>query len=55
MNAQRLMALMLILVGIALWMTPYYGYERAMWMAVLAIGAVVGGAVMLFKSRQASA
>ena len=55
MNASRFMGLSLILVAVALWLMPYYGYERAMWHGVVAAGALIGGATLLFKGRRVSA
>ena len=55
MNVARFVGLSLILVGVAVWLMPYYGYERAMWHTVVAIGALIAGATLVFRGRQVSA
>jgi hypothetical protein len=52
MSGTSFMGLCLILAGLALWMTPYYGFERATWHVVFAIAAAVAGATLLFRGRQ---
>jgi hypothetical protein len=55
MNGNRFAGLLLILVCVALLMTPYYGYERATWHVLVAIVAAVAGATLLFRGRQVNA
>ena len=55
MQGSRFIGLFLIVVGVALWMMPYYGYERASWHFVVAVVAAIAGATLLFRGRPASA
>ena len=55
MNSTRSMGLILVIVAFALWLTPYYGYERAMWHAVVAVLALIAGATLLLRGREVDA
>ena len=55
MNSPRLMGLVLLLIGVALWLTPYYGYERAMWHLVVGVIAAIAGATLLLRGPPVNA
>ena len=54
MQGSRFFGLFLIIVGVALWMMPYYGYERAVWHYAVAVVATIAGATLLFRGRPVS-
>ena len=55
MNSTRLTGIILLLVGVALWLTPFYGSERAMWHLVVGVVAAIAGATLLLRGREVSA
>ena len=52
MNSARLWGLLFLLLGVALWMTPLYGYERATWHEAAGVVAVFAGATLLLRRRE---
>ena len=55
MNSPRLTGVILLLIGVALWLTPFYGYERATWHLVVGVIAAIAGATLLLRSREVNA